>query len=185
MHHQSTPVYYQTQNTDQHEALKDVCRLDYRVATGRQSEFGCLDGSFNHRLNRGKHARLTRSPESIISVMKLQPSIKTEMWLMTRCSNSLSRNTILVIHDPPLDLGDISHVQPPSPFFFSLPWFFSHTDMYLFMCVAFLFLFFFKAVPISLTPQALTQYSADKDREGERLGRDVEGNDNARAEFIH
>lgn len=56
--------------------------------------------------------------------------------------------------------------------------------MYLFMCV-FIYIYIYKAVPIALTPQALTQYSADNDREGERLGRDVEGNDNAQAEFIH
>lgn len=30
-----------------------------------------------------------------------------------------------------------------------------------------------------------TQYSADKDREKERLGENVSGNDNAGAEFIH
>lgn len=74
--------------------------------------------------------------------------------------------------------------SPPPPFFSLCLDFFSYTDMYLFMYVAFFF-FFVKAVPIALTPQASTQYSADKDREGERLGRDVEGNDNARAEFIH
>lgn len=42
-----------------------------------------------------------------------------------------------------------------------------------------------KALPIVLRPQALTPHSADKDRAENRLGRNVEGNDNMQAEFIH
>lgn len=99
---------------------------------------------------------------------------------MTRCSNSPSRNTILVIHDPPLDPEDILHVQ--LPFFLCLN--FSYSDIFIHVCLLSLKKKK-KALPIVLPPQALTQYSADKDGAEERLGKDVEGNDNAQAEFIH
>lgn len=72
-----------------------------------------------------------------------------------------------------------------SPFFsLSLIFFLILTCIYL-CALPFFFLNKKKPVHIALAPQASTQYSADKDREEKRLGRDVEGNDNARAEFIH
>lgn len=57
--------------------------------------------------------------------------------------------------------------------------------MYLFMCVCPPPQKKNKILAIVLLPQALTQYSADKDRAEERLERDVEENDNTLAEFIH
>lgn len=74
--------------------------------------------------------------------------------------------------------------SPPPPFFLSALIFFLYWHVFIYVRF-FIYIYIYKAVPIALTPQALTQYSADNDREGERLGRDVEGNDNARAEFIH
>lgn len=113
---------------------------------------------------------LTRSPESIISLMKPPRSEKTGPWLITPWTNS--QNMLLVIHDLQLDLGLI--LNRASPVSLVLFLFFWHA--FIGLCAELCLL---------LHTTGSTQYSADNGREGERLGKDVNGNDNAWAEYIH
>lgn len=85
-------------------------------------------------------------------------------------------NMPLVIHDLPLDLRVVLNLLS-SFFFFPSP--------------ALLFLSCHVVICVRAFERCLlhtegpTQYSADKDRERQGLGKDVNGNDNTPAEFIH
>lgn len=157
-------------------AMKGIYQLDYTGQTHFRVSLAAQRGYLITVWTEADIAWLTHSPESIISLMKPQRSEKTGFVIDDTAS------------EPPEYEHAISYswfaARSSSRFESSVIFFFSPSLALLFLsCHVVICVRAFEWC--LLHTEGPTQYSADKDRERQGLGKDVNGNDNTPAEFIH
>lgn len=157
-------------------AMKGIYQLDYTGQTHFRVSLAAQRGYLITVWTEADIAWLTHSPESIISLMKPQRSEKTGFVIDDTAS------------EPPEYEHAISYswfaARSSSRFESSVIFFFSPSPALLFLsCHVVICVRAFERC--LLHTEGPTQYSADKDRERQGLGKDVNGNDNTPAEFIH